>query len=144
MIKNHRADTYINFLKSSLLNLTYVDSEAKLLFTFFAMLNKSELKFDQFFGPSQDMSNILDALQRVKQSGDTMSMQVRSPQGDLKPVSGLRNITELSHTMIGEKRLDNIRFAMETLRDEGIGGAFIETGIWRGGACIFMRGILKA
>jgi O-methyltransferase len=90
------------------------------------------------------MSNILDALQRVKQSSDTMSMQVRTPQGDLKPVSGLRNITELSHTMIGEKRLNNIRFAMETLLDEGIGGDFVETEIWRGGACIFIRGILKA
>ena len=33
---------------------------------------------------------------------------------------------------------------METVLDEKIEGDFIETGIWRGGACIFMRGVLKA
>jgi|GEM_PF-2709277 hypothetical protein len=53
MIKNHLADTYINLLKSSLINLTYVETEAKLLFTSFAMLKKSELKFDQFLAPAK-------------------------------------------------------------------------------------------
>ena len=28
--------------------------------------------------------------------------------------------------------------------EENVSGDFIETGIWRGGACIFMRGVLKA
>ena len=55
-----------------------------------------------------------------------------------------RNILELSHTMIGEQRLDNLRFCVETVLKENISGDFIETGIWKGGACIYMRGILKA
>jgi O-methyltransferase len=47
-------------------------------------------------------------------------------------------------TMIGERRMDNIRQCAETILADNIPGDFIETGIWRGGACIFMRGILKA
>lgn len=47
-------------------------------------------------------------------------------------------------TMIGLRRLDNLQFCIEqVLRDE-IPGDFIETGVWRGGACIFMRAALKA
>lgn len=49
-----------------------------------------------------------------------------------------------AHTMIGIPRLDNLQSCVETVLKEGIRGDFIETGVWRGGACIFMRGILKA
>ncbi|HXU42741.1 MAG TPA: TylF/MycF/NovP-related O-methyltransferase [Burkholderiales bacterium] len=49
-----------------------------------------------------------------------------------------------AHTMIGVPRLDNLRSCIERVLDDGVEGDFIETGVWRGGACIFMRGILKA
>jgi len=47
-------------------------------------------------------------------------------------------------TMIGLKRLDNLQSCIEEVLREGIPGDLIETGVWRGGACIFMRAILKA
>jgi hypothetical protein len=49
-----------------------------------------------------------------------------------------------AHTMIGMKRLDNIQFCVEDVIEKGIKGDLIETGVWRGGATIFMRAILKA
>jgi len=49
-----------------------------------------------------------------------------------------------AHTMIGQARLDNLQSCVETVLHEGIPGDLIETGIWRGGSCIFMRGMLKA
>lgn len=49
-----------------------------------------------------------------------------------------------AHTMIGQKRLDNLQFCVETVLRDGIPGDLIETGVWRGGACIFMRAILAA
>lgn len=47
-------------------------------------------------------------------------------------------------TMIGLKRLDSLQSNIETILREKVPGDFVETGVWRGGACIFMRGILKA
>jgi O-methyltransferase len=47
-------------------------------------------------------------------------------------------------TMIGLKRLDNLQFCIEQVLADEIPGDFIETGVWRGGACIFMRAALKA
>ncbi len=47
-------------------------------------------------------------------------------------------------TMIGLKRLDNLQHAVETVIKEDIEGDLIETGVWRGGAVIFMRAVLAA
>ncbi len=47
-----------------------------------------------------------------------------------------------AETMIGLKRLDNIHYCMSEIIRNGIPGDVIETGVWRGGACIFMRAVL--
>jgi hypothetical protein len=49
-----------------------------------------------------------------------------------------------AHTMIGTRRLDDLQLCVETVLREGIPGDLIETGVWRGGACIFMRAVLAA
>jgi len=49
-----------------------------------------------------------------------------------------------AHTMIGPVRLRHLRGLMERTIAEGIPGDYIETGVWRGGACILMRGVLAA
>jgi len=49
-----------------------------------------------------------------------------------------------AHTMIGQKRLSNLRQLCTQVVKNGIPGDFIETGIWRGGSCILMRAVLKA
>ena len=49
-----------------------------------------------------------------------------------------------AHTMIGFPRLHNIRECVEKIITDNVPGDLIETGVWRGGATIFMRGILKA
>jgi O-methyltransferase len=47
-------------------------------------------------------------------------------------------------SMIGLRRMDNIRHCVETIIRDGVPGDLIETGVWRGGATIFMRGVLKS
>lgn len=47
-------------------------------------------------------------------------------------------------TMIGLERLDNLQSCIETVIVDGVRGDLIETGVWRGGACIFMRAVLAA
>jgi O-methyltransferase len=49
-----------------------------------------------------------------------------------------------AHTMIGLKRLDNIQYCFQNILKDNIEGGLIETGVWRGGATIFMAGLVKA
>ena len=49
-----------------------------------------------------------------------------------------------AETMIGLRRLDNIQECVTTVLKEGVPGDLVETGVWRGGASIFMRAVLAA
>lgn len=49
-----------------------------------------------------------------------------------------------AHTMIGRERLDNLHRCIGTVVADGVPGDLVETGAWRGGASIFMRGALAA
>ena len=59
-----------------------------------------------------------------------------APEGDHWPDDG--------YTMIGIKRLDNIQQLYENVSENNIPGDLVECGVWKGGACIFMRALLKA
>ena len=47
-------------------------------------------------------------------------------------------------SMIGAKRMQNVRSECERVLKEGVRGDFMEAGVWRGGACMMMRAVLKA
>lgn len=49
-----------------------------------------------------------------------------------------------AESMAGLKRMANTRECIETILRDNVPGDLIETGVWRGGMCIFMRGVLAA
>jgi hypothetical protein len=58
-------------------------------------------------------------------------------------VNGM-DVPAYAHTMIGMFRLNNIQHCVEQVIVNKIPGDLMECGVWRGGACIFMRAILEA
>jgi glycosyltransferase involved in cell wall biosynthesis len=55
-----------------------------------------------------------------------------------------RDWPKFAFTMIGKARMRNLRELTETVLNDGVPGDLLEAGVWRGGACIYMRGILMA
>jgi O-methyltransferase len=49
-----------------------------------------------------------------------------------------------AESMIGLRRMDNIQHCVQTVLRDDVPGDLIETGVWRGGACIFMKANLVA
>lgn len=49
-----------------------------------------------------------------------------------------------AETMIGTARLDNVRRCCVDALQRGVPGDLVETGVWRGGATIMMKGVLAA
>jgi O-methyltransferase len=93
---------------------------------------------DRGIGHPEDPGHLyLDLMERCLTNWiyDTFDEQVRAEGRDW-PTD--------AHTMIGLRRLDNVRSCVKDVLDRGIPGDFIETGVWRGGATILMRAILKA
>lgn len=50
----------------------------------------------------------------------------------------------VAHTMIGVQRLQSVRELGQRVIDDGVPGDLLEAGVWRGGCCILMRGLLAA
>lgn len=55
-----------------------------------------------------------------------------------------RDVPSKAHSMIGLHRMNNIQACMAQIVADGVPGDLIETGVWRGGSTIFMRGLLAA
>lgn len=49
-----------------------------------------------------------------------------------------RDWPSIAYTMVGLKRLSNIEYCVRVVVEEDIPGDLCETGVWRGGCCIFM------
>ena len=47
------------------------------------------------------------------------------------------------YTMVGLKRLENVRVCVEAVLRDGIPGDLIETGVWRGGTVILMKAVVE-
>lgn len=84
---------------------------------------------NHFFDDPQTLSEseIIDALKKPVLYGSLV--------GNFYP--------QRAHTMIGLRRLDNLQFCIEDVLENNVKGDFIEAGVWRGGASIFMKLLLK-
>lgn len=112
---------YLDLLKKSLLNLIYGELEAAPV------------------EPRQFLKRKLVAACKAR----GIKMVWEKPFDQAARLQG-RDWPASAQTMIGLQALDNIQFCVEDILAQGIPGDLIETGVWRGGATILMRAILKA
>jgi len=68
---------------------------------------------------------------------------VRKQLANTFSVSGI-GMPDEAETMISLRRLDNIEYCIKDVLKRHVPGDLIEAGVWRGGATIFMRGVLEA
>ncbi len=118
---------YLDILKRSLLNLIYFDNELRLIYLL-QNLDRAQ-PVDPFL--------LRDLRYRMQNYEELVSLR------HVGQMLGNGELTKFAHSMIGLKRMDNIQLCAERIFQEKIPGDFIETGVWQGGATIFMRGLLK-
>jgi O-methyltransferase len=127
---------YLDLMKRSLTDSIYIN-DALSQFVFYK--NKSDTPLWK--------RAFVSALERLLAAKNIQMVEPYSQRTSEEISIARKNGTDWpprAHTMIGLKRLDNLQFCIENVINDDIPGDFIETGVWRGGACIFMRAILKA
>ena len=136
---------YLELLKSSLINALYLENEARLVYIFLSIASGEPINVHTVRDIEKINHPILKTLYEKRQEG---RIQFRWEYTDQKTsqskIVDLRNLTEVAHTMIGRKRLDNLHHCLDIIRQEDISGDILEAGVWRGGATVFMRGYLAA
>ena len=70
--------------------------------------------------------------------------RITHPGGDVDKRDDGNDWPPTAETMVGRQRLANVRACVESVLADEIPGDLIETGVWRGGVTILMRGILAA
>ncbi len=138
-------ERYLALLKKSLLNVLYLENEARIAYFVIHALRGNLPPATQivsdFLGIRR--SEIFHLLKEARKVGGWLVYGGANNAGHPEEAAA-RNFFFTAHTMIGEARLDNIHYCLDTIIRDGIPGDLIETGAWKGGAAIFMRGYLSA
>jgi O-methyltransferase len=138
------AQRYLTLLKKSLLDELYIENEARLMYAWLCLLSGARVEEEIIRDIERHRPDIVNRLMQDRQQGDVSFIwAIPQPDGKTRDVD-IRNVSETYHTMMGRKRLDNIQSLLDIVLRENVPGDLIETGVWRGGGTIFMRGYLAA
>jgi O-methyltransferase len=136
-------DRYLKLLTDSLLNEIYLENEVRLLYVFSMLASSKPVSAEVVREISVQLPELVRSVRFARQEGrNWWCVEVR--EGGVTRQIDLRNVCQFSHTMVGRKRLQNIVHCLDIVRRDGLPGDLAETGAWRGGACILMRGYLAA
>jgi O-methyltransferase len=136
---------YLSLLKKSILNELYIDNEARLVYYAICAAGGRFPDSATVRDIAQRRPDILDKLTQTRTDGRVSSFwwKVQRADGSVQNMN-LRNVTEFYQSMIGRARIDNIHELLDRVLADNIPGDLIETGVWRGGATLLMRGFLAA
>jgi len=140
------AERYLALLKKSLLDELYLENEARILFFVKNIFQVPPSTLDEL---SRDFLNIrnnpmFSSLKKLREKGNWIRFHEETPEGKTVELENCRVFSFTAHTMIGRARIENIHDCLNTIVRDGVPGDLIETGVWKGGATIFMRGFLAA
>lgn len=137
-------DRYLGLLKNALLNEIYLENDVRLLYLFAMLHTRQNIDLEVFRNVGSRLPDLFSRIKSARQEGRIWwRMEIKNPDGS-DGILDLRNVCEFSHTMVGRKRLDNIEDCLATIKKDDVPGDVAETGAWRGGASIFMKGCLTA
>jgi len=127
MIKDELKDIYLETVKKAVLHSLYEEN--------FTIIRKPD-NFDKSL--KHVLKNLIISFLNKNKLG-----LIKYKNRDEEEILDGKGWPTFALSMIGQKRLDNIQFCAENIIKNNIEGDFIEAGVWRGGAAIFMKAILK-
>lgn len=137
-------DRYLGLLKNALLNELYIENEVRFLYLFTQLHTREPIDAEIFRNVRTRLPDLVSRVKAARQEGRPWwAVNIKTADGQEATIN-LRNVCEFSHTMVGRKRLDNIENCLAIIKKDDVPGDVAETGVWRGGASIFMKGCLTA
>lgn len=123
------ADAYLDLLKRCLLNETYLEDEARILYLRRCLEGQDHYDYQTLHDIAHSQADLVAEMKRSREIGQ-------------HPYREITNIG-FPDTMIGRARLDSLHECLEHVTRNDIAGDFMECGVWRGGAGILMAGYLQ-
>jgi O-methyltransferase len=133
---------YLSLLKKSLTDDLYLENEARILYFVSCVLEQRPLDVQTFVNIHNHP--LFKSVSDARDGGGWHMFLTPGADGAMVPRHDLRFASETGHTMMGRARLEHLHECLDVVVQEGIPGDLIETGVWKGGGTIFMRGFLAA
>lgn len=121
-------DRYVDLLFSTLTRSAFLDEEVH------------DVRLDEWEGLASLATDANAMKEVLRQTGSRLTRQ--GGDASLRQVG--HDWPPTAETMVGVDRLNDVRSCVAQVLDDGIPGDFIETGVWRGGVTILMKGMLEA
>ncbi len=118
--------SYVELLKRVLLNDFGSENGLRISYLLYCADTSQPYDLDQVINPHRHQADKIEALRQDPDGKDNYR----------------ERIFGFPYTMIGRARLDSLQMMVETVLKENVPGDFLEAGVWRGGASIFMRALL--
>src|SRR4051794_9700025 len=110
-------DRYLALLKKALVNDLYIENEARVVYLAAAAVNAQPIDFS--IVADIHRSSVLAAVEAAKAGGGTVVIhQLTGTKPIMRP--DLRKVTDLSHTMIGRQRIENLHACLDQIHHDGI------------------------
>jgi O-methyltransferase len=138
------SDRYLQLLKNALLNEIYIENDLRWLYVFANLHSGQNIDPEIFRNVRTLLPDWFSGIKAARQEGRIWWLLGIKNADGTDGTLNLRNVCEFSHTMVGRKRLDNIENCLAIIKKDEVPGDIAETGAWRGGASIFMKGCLSA
>ena len=110
-------------------------------------LTRYEMEAETSYTPIEGVGHtvlgpIIQGVQRILRTRSHAIVKFGPPDNEVR--SEGRDWPMSAETMVGMKRLDNLRECLEQVFADDVSGDVLEAGVWRGGSSIFMRGVIVA
>jgi hypothetical protein len=113
-----------------------------------SLCNRHYPRQDESPATPGELSQAETVLSQVRQRfADHPQAQVRYLLQQITPdlaVQWFRRNSWQAYTLLDESGLDHLQRCTQQVVEKNIPGDLIECGVWRGGSCIFLRGLLRA
>lgn len=140
------SDRYLDLLKKSLLNQLYIEDGVRITFLVYQILGNTHRSIDATISEYLNIRRSYffeQMVAKIKCGGMAVAL-FDNANGETFELKEARNFAFNAHSMIGIPRMNQLHACLDTILLENIQGDLIETGVWKGGATIFMRGFLAA
>lgn len=135
---------YLDLLRKSIINQIYLEQDARMVYIMAAMHSGQPVDGIILRDIGGRRPELVAQIAQAREEGiPWWKLDLRQPDGSRKLVN-LRHVVDFTHSMIGARRMRNIEECLDVIRADAIPGDLAETGVWRGGATVFMRGYLAA
>lgn len=137
-------ERYLDLLRKSLVNEIGVEGDARMLYIFAALHTGHKIDGNVLRNIKAHRPDMVARIAQLREVGfPWWNLKLRRKDGVEEQVN-LRNFCDFTHSMIGTRRMRNIQECLDVVRRDAVPGDLAETGVWRGGASVFMRGYLAA